>query len=85
MMFASLRRNSRPAHPFEDRRGESGTRGADRNFGAAPLQPDGRPQTVTLCGTPPKSVDERRLRDGRPAGEIAGVSRGSAHAWGPTD
>lgn len=55
-MFESLRRNPRVTNPLKIIVGaKGGTRGVDRNFGAARFAREQRLRTVTPCGTPPTS------------------------------
>jgi hypothetical protein len=56
-MFESLHRNPRATNPLRIIVGaKGGTRGVDRNFGAARFTRERRVRTVTPCGTPPTST-----------------------------
>jgi hypothetical protein len=55
-MFEPLRRNPRVTNPLKIIVGaKGGTRGVDRNFGAARFTREQRLRTVAPCGTPPTS------------------------------
>jgi hypothetical protein len=51
-MFDWLPRNPGASHPLKDRGGKGGTRGTDRDFGAARFTPQG----LGAAASPPRSV-----------------------------
>jgi len=70
-MFDWLPRNPRASHPLKDRGGKGGTRGTDRDFGAARFTPQG-----PLRRRPSGSLRHRRAAALRRPGWMAVSSNG---------